>query len=184
MSKKEPIDLKERNNEKIEEHYTSLIDEFRRQKIIYASRRIKANSIDDVWNALEKTISKTFKIKRDLKKNIEFGIKIRGMYTKYLLEEHDREKFEISIFWINTNDKYWLHYHIVPTIFKNTFKIKFKEIIHREQTFFGLADTAGTLLLKYSFRKNTNMFLRSMKEVIKLQINENENSSIEPEPLY
>ncbi|MGL5732888.1 MAG: hypothetical protein ACRCXE_02375, partial [Metamycoplasmataceae bacterium] len=63
-------DLKEKSTEEKEEHYTSLIDEFRRQKIVYANRKIKADSIDDVWNALEKTIAKTFKIKRELKKDI------------------------------------------------------------------------------------------------------------------
>ncbi|MGL5733112.1 MAG: hypothetical protein ACRCXE_03510, partial [Metamycoplasmataceae bacterium] len=129
-------------------------------------RKIKADSIDDVWNALEKTIAKTFKIKRELKKDIEFGIKIRGVYTKYLLEEHDKEKYEISIFWLNANDKYWLHYRIVPSMFKGSYKVKFKEIVHREQTFFGLADTAGTFLLRHSFRKNANMFIKSMKVII------------------
>ncbi|MGL6125163.1 MAG: hypothetical protein ACRC1F_01585 [Metamycoplasmataceae bacterium] len=166
MSKKENVNLRERSDEERVENYSSLIDEFRRQKIIYASRRIKADSIEEVWNAIEKTISKTFRIKRELKKDMEFGIKIKGLYTKFLLEEHNKEKFEISIFWINANDKYWLHYQIVPTMFKKTFKIKFKEIIHRDQTFFGLADTAGELLLKFSFRKNTNMFIKSMKEII------------------
>ncbi|MGL5617443.1 MAG: hypothetical protein ACRCWU_00075 [Metamycoplasmataceae bacterium] len=159
-------DLKDRSNEEKDVNYTSLIDEFRRQKIVYANRRIKADSIDDVWSALEKTIAKTFKIKRELKKDIEFGIKIRGIYTKYLLEEHDKDKYEISIFWLNANDKYWLHYRIVPSMFEGSYKIKFKEIVHREQTFFGLADTAGTFLLKHSFRKNANMFIKSMKSII------------------
>ncbi|MGL5308784.1 MAG: hypothetical protein ACRC9F_01910 [Metamycoplasmataceae bacterium] len=167
-------DLKEKSTEKKEEHYTSLVDEFRRQKIVYANRRIKAESIDEVWIALERTIAKTFRIKRELEKGIEFGIKVRGLYTKYLLEEHDKDKYEIAIFWLNANDKYWLHYRIVPSMFKGSFKIKFKEIVHREQTFFGLADTAGTFLLKHSFRKNANMFIKSMKEIINSSITSDE----------
>jgi hypothetical protein len=93
-------------------------------------------------------------------------MKIRGTYTKYLLEGHDKEKREISIFWMNGKDKYWLHYYIVPTIFKKRFKIKFKEIIYREETFFGLSDVANYALLKYSFLKNCKMFINSMKMVI------------------
>ncbi|MDK2819542.1 MAG: hypothetical protein KFW07_01765 [Mycoplasmataceae bacterium] len=170
--------LKEKNLEEREENYTSLIDEFRRQKIIYKSMSFKASSIDIVWDALEKTISKTFKIKRELIKDIEFGIKVRGVFTKYLLEEHDKEKREISIFWLNSNDKYWLHYKIVPTISKKKFKIRFKEIIYRDQTFFGLADTAGLLLLKYSFRKNTKMFANGIKSIIKNGSEEVENNSL------
>ena len=164
---KEKIDLKEKNKEENEEIYTSLIDEFRRQKIVYNSKKIKADSIDVVWEALEATIRKTFKIKRELEKDIEFGIKIRGVYTKYLMEEHNPEKKEISIFWMHTNDKYWLHYQITTTMFKRVFKIKFKEIIYREQTFFGLSDSVGYILLKYSFLKNTKMFINSMKLIIK-----------------
>ncbi|MGL5591069.1 MAG: hypothetical protein ACRDCH_03310 [Metamycoplasmataceae bacterium] len=166
--------LKDRSTEEKEENYTSLIDEFRRQKIVYANRKIKADSIDDVWRALEKTIAKTFRIKRELKKDIEFGIKIKGLYTKYLLEEHNHEKYEISIFWLNGNDKYWLHYRIVPSMFKGSFKVKFKEIIHREQTFFGLADTAGTFLLKHSFRKNANTFIKGMKAILNSTEEEND----------
>ena len=163
---KEKIDLKEKNKEEHEEIYTSLIDEFRRQKIVYNSKKMKAESIDHVWSVLEETIRKTFKVKRELKKDIEFGIKVRGVYTKYLLEEHNKEKYEISIFWMHNVDKYWLQYQIVPTMFKKVFKIKFKEIIYREQTFFGLSDTFGYLLLKHSFLKNTKMFANSMKLLI------------------
>lgn len=170
-------DLKEKNVEEREENYTSLIDEFRRQKIVYKSMSFKSDSIDIVWDALEKTISKTFKIKRALAKDIEFGIKVRGVFTKYLLEEHSKEKHEISIFWLNNNDKYWLHYKVVPTMLKKRFKIRFKEIIYREQTFFGLPDTAGLLLLKYSFRKNTKMFANGIKSIIK-------NGSEEPENIH
>jgi hypothetical protein len=47
-SPKEKIDLKEKNKEENEEIYTSLIDEFRRQKIVYNSKKIKADSIDVV----------------------------------------------------------------------------------------------------------------------------------------
>ena len=148
------------------ENYTSLIDEFRRQKIIFNSRKIKSDSIDIVWEALEQTMRKTFKIKRELKKGIEFGIKVRGLYTKYLMEEYDKDKYEIVIFWLNAKDKYWLHSRIVPTMFKKTFKIKFKEIVYREQTFFGLSDTVGLFLLKYSFRKNTKMFKNSINSII------------------
>lgn len=173
MDTKDKVNLKDKNNEERKENYTSLIDEFRRQKIVYGSKRIKAESIDYVWEALEKTISKTFKIKRELKKDIEFGIKIKGIYTKYLLEEHNKEKFEISIFWLNAKDKYWLHYQVVPTMFKKIFKIKFKEIIYREQTFFGLSDTVGLAMLKLSFRKNTKMFINSMKSIIDSEIIEN-----------
>jgi hypothetical protein len=52
-------------------------------------------------------------------------------------------------------------------MFKRVFKIKFKEIIYREQTFFGLSDSVGYILLKYSFLKNTKMFINSMKLIIK-----------------
>ncbi|MGL5205163.1 MAG: hypothetical protein ACRC63_02845 [Metamycoplasmataceae bacterium] len=171
--------LEEKNieeKEKNEENYTSLVDEFRRQKVVYANRKIKADSIDDVWIALEKTIARTFKIKRELKKDIEFGMKIRGIYTKYILEEHDKDKYEIVIFWLNAKDKYWLHYRIVPSMFKGSFKIKFKEIVHREQTFFGLADASGLFILKHSFRKNANMFIKSMKVI--LDSNEIDNDEL------
>lgn len=164
--KKEKIDLKYESEKEVEENYSSLVDEFRRQKIVYISKTFKAKNIELVWEALGQTIAKTFKIKRNLKENIEFGIKVKGVFTKYLLEEFNAEKYEISIFWLNAQDKYWLHYKITNTMFKNKFKIKFKEIVHREQTFFGLADTAGLFLLKYSFRKNAKMFSNSIKSII------------------
>ncbi len=177
-NKKEKVNLQEKNKEENKEIYTSLIDEFRRQKIVYKSRKIKADSIEIVWDALEETIRKTFNIKRELIKNIEFGIKIKGIYTKYLLEEHNKEKYESSIFWVHAKDKYWLHYQIVPTMFKHVFKIKFKEVIYREQTFFGLSDTVGHTLLKHSFSKNTKMFVNSMKSIINKENNEDIKENI------
>lgn len=169
---KEKIDLKQESKNIVDENYTSLVDEFRRQKIVYRSKTFKADTIDIVWDALGQTIAKTFKIKRKLKENIEFGIKVKGVFTKYILESYNQEKYEIAIFWLNAKDKYWLHYKIIPTVFNNKFKIKFKEIVHREQTFFGLADTAGLFLLKFSFRKNVKMFADSINSII------SENKSI------
>jgi hypothetical protein len=44
--KQEKIDLKEKSKEENVEIYTSLIDEFRRQKIVYNTKRINGDSID------------------------------------------------------------------------------------------------------------------------------------------
>jgi len=83
--KKDKINLRDKSEEEKQENYTSLIDEFRRQKIIYNSKVFKADSINLVWRALEQTIAKTFRIKRELKQDIEFGIKVKGVLKKYLL---------------------------------------------------------------------------------------------------
>ncbi|MGL4343497.1 MAG: hypothetical protein ACRCRZ_02950 [Metamycoplasmataceae bacterium] len=150
-----------------EKKYNSLVDEYRRGKSVYKTKYFKVENIDFLWEAFEQTFKKTFRIKRELAKDLKFSLKIRGIHSNYTISELDKEKYILVIKWINGEDQYWLEYKIKKTINKKKFKIKFKEILYRQQTIFGLSDTIGLFLFKRNFKKNCKIFSLGVKEFLK-----------------
>ncbi|MGL5357696.1 MAG: peptide chain release factor N(5)-glutamine methyltransferase [Metamycoplasmataceae bacterium] len=162
--------------------YTSLVDEYRRSKVIYVIKKFrrkinfdffylfffsdkkpkflspKINS-DQLWDSFILAFKRTFKIKRELEKDLEFGLKTKGIFTKYKIENFLPEDYYLLVSWKNGNDKYWLEYRIYP----NKPKIKIREIIKREKTIWGLSDNAGMFLYKLAFNKNMRNFCDSIR---------------------
>ncbi len=149
-------------NVNAEDNYNSIIDEYRRNKILYASKFFKINE-DELFNILEIVIKKSFKIKRDLENELKFNFKNNNNTLNYVVEKYDPIEKEIILKWQVDKDKYWLNYKI-KKIGKNS-KINYKQVIFRERTFFGFQDIVGMYLYKNNFKKNIKSFNKSIEHV-------------------
>ena len=140
-------------------NYNSMIDEYRRNKILYSSKKFKIDS-DELFLILENVIKKTFKIKRDLEEGLRFKFKQENITLDYEFEKCDSVEKEIIITWKINNDQYWLHFKIKNGRSKS--KINYKQIIFRDKTFFAFQDTVGLFYYKMSFNKNVKQFNKSI----------------------
>ncbi|MGL4647506.1 MAG: hypothetical protein ACRCVI_02160 [Mycoplasmoidaceae bacterium] len=144
------------------DNYNSMVDEFRRNKILYGSKRFNI-PVDELFKILEIVVKKTFKIKRELENGLKFHSKNKKVTLYYEIEKYDPEAKEIIIHWTVDNDKYWLSYKVKGN--EKRGKINYKQIIFREKTFFGMQDAVGMHLYKMSFRKNVRAFNKSINHV-------------------
>ncbi|MGL4357805.1 MAG: hypothetical protein ACRCSY_03800 [Cetobacterium sp.] len=77
-------------------NYNSMIDEYRRNKILYSSKKFKINE-DELFLIISNVIKKTFKIKRDLEQGLKFKFKQENMTLDYEFEKYSLEEKEIII---------------------------------------------------------------------------------------
>lgn len=140
-------------------NYNSMIDEYRRNKILYSSKKFKIDS-DELFLIMGNVIKKTFKIKRDLEEGLKFKFKQENMTLDYEFEKYNKDDKEIIITWKVDKDQYWLYFKIKKSMSKS--KINYKQVIFRDKTFFGFQDTVGLFYYKMSFRKNVKQFNKSI----------------------
>ncbi|MGL5246360.1 MAG: hypothetical protein ACRC8C_02200 [Mycoplasmoidaceae bacterium] len=143
-------------------NYNSMIDEYRRNKILYSSKKFKINE-DELFLIITNVIKKTFKIKRDLEEGLKFKFKQENMSLDYEFEKYSKEEKEIIITWKVENDQYWLYFKVKKSIWKS--KVNYKQVIFRDKTFFGFQDTVGLFYYKMSFKKNVKQFNNSIKHL-------------------
>ena len=73
-----------------------MIDEYRRNKILYSSKKFKIDS-DELVSVLANVIKKTFKIMRDLEEGLRFKFKQENITLDYEFEKCDSVEKEIII---------------------------------------------------------------------------------------
>ncbi|MGL5640414.1 MAG: hypothetical protein ACRDCD_02030 [Mycoplasmoidaceae bacterium] len=143
-------------------NYNSMIDEYRRNKILYSSKKFKINE-DELFLIISNVIKKTFKIKRDLEQGLKFKFKQENMTLDYEFEKYSLEEKEIIITWKLENDQYWLYFKVKKSMSKS--KVNYKQVIFRNKTFFGFQDQVGLFYYKMSFKKNIKQFNNSIKHL-------------------
>lgn len=155
-----------KNNEESKKN-TSVVDEFNKNKRIFKKLRFKTNDIDFLWNSFLKAFKKTFHINKDLYKGLEFGLKIKSIYSKYEIETFDENKKILQIKWNQDKDKYWMKFQIKKSFLIPRSFIKVTEHIYRNTPFFGLQDTAGLMWLKKNFKNEMKNFKQSINIILK-----------------
>lgn len=153
--------------------YSSIVDEFHRHKRIIKKFHFYKISTDDLWNAFLIAFQKTFKIKQELSLDLEFGLKVQSIYTKYQITTYQPDQQVLQIDWKNGHDQYWMKFKIRKTIFKNHL-LKITQHIYKSTPFWGLQDIAGIWLFKKNFKKQMKQFVKGMKLIINNQIDLNE----------
>lgn len=148
-----------------EPKYNSIVDEFRRHKRLSKKFSLAKNNLDFVWECLLTTFKATFKVKRDLEVDLEFGLKIQNIHTNYKITTFDPITKELQIDWKNHQDIYWLKFKIKKSICNKPI-IKITQHIYRATPFWGLQDVAGMWLLKKNFKKQMKQFVKALKLVI------------------
>ncbi|MGL4616800.1 MAG: hypothetical protein ACRCUM_01045 [Mycoplasmoidaceae bacterium] len=143
-------------------NYNSMIDEYRRNKILYASKKFKINE-NELFLIMTNVIKKTFRIRRDLEDGLEFKFKQDNITLNYEFEKYSKEDKEIIITWKVDKDQYWLYFKVKKGMFKS--KINYKQVIFRDKTFFGFQDQVGLFYYKMSFKKNVKQFNNSIKHL-------------------
>ena len=77
-------------------NYNPMIDEYRRNKILYSTKKFKIDS-DELFSILKNVIKKTFKIKRDLEERLRFKFKQANIPLDYEIEKCESVEKEIII---------------------------------------------------------------------------------------
>lgn len=146
--------------------YISLIDEYRRFK--YFRYQTKFDLPDDnlLFDYLILSFKHMFKIKREVVEGLEFGLNVKNTYTDYIIKEINYKTHHIQLDWNVDNDIYKLEFDVRKVGSKKT-KLMFKQMIHREKTFFGMADYAGIFLYKRAFKSNMKTFAAYIEILIK-----------------
>lgn len=155
----------QKNKLETEKKYNSIVDEFRRHKRLAKKFRLTKKDCNFIWDCLLTTFKATFKIKRDLELNLEFGLKIQNIHTNYKITTFDPTTKELQIDWKNHQDLYWLKFKIKKSILNKPI-IKITEHVYRSTPFWGLQDVAGIWLLKKNFKKQMKQFVKGLKLVI------------------
>lgn len=146
-------------------NYNSLIDDYRRTKILYKFIYFKLDK-DILFELLIQTLSKTFKISNQLSIGVKFNLKINNINTFHEIVEFDLDNRIIELEWNLDGDYYYLIFQVKKWLFSKKYSfIKCKQVITRQKTFFGIQDFIGFHLYKKSFYKNVKNIKKSLKKL-------------------
>ncbi|MGL4948477.1 MAG: hypothetical protein ACRC42_03775 [Mycoplasma sp.] len=148
-----------------DQKYTSLIDEYRRIRYFKYNETFKVDSADELFKLLQDSFKHMFSIKRELVSGLKFEHKIKNTHATYTLEEIDPTKHYILLKWNVENDVYNLEFQIKKTSNEKKFRLKFRQYLKRDITFFGMADYAGVVLYKQSFKSNMKTFCAHIRYI-------------------
>ncbi|MGL4951552.1 MAG: hypothetical protein ACRC4L_01055, partial [Mycoplasma sp.] len=103
-----------------------------------------------------------FKIKRDLEVGMKVGLNVKNTHADYEITDLDSAKKYLSVKWEVENDLYNLEFEVKKFGSKHSI-IKFRQYLKRDKTFFGLADYAGLVIYRRSFKQNMKAFVSHIK---------------------
>lgn len=146
--------------------YNSLVDEYRRIKYFLYKKKFIVENKEILVELLVSCLKHMFKVKREFKVGIEFGLNVKNTYTLYKLIEIDKQAGYIAIEWSVDNDEYLLEFNVKKRTSSKKGKIVFKQRIEREKTFFGMADYIGVIIYKKAFKSNMKAFCGYINHLI------------------
>lgn len=146
--------------------YNSLVDEYRRIKYFLYKKKFVVENKEILVELLVSCLKHMFKVKREFKVGIEFGLNVKNTYTLYKLIEIDKQAGYIAIEWSVDNDEYLLEFNVKKSTSSKKGKIVFKQRIEREKTFFGMADYIGVIIYKKAFKSNMKAFCGYINHLI------------------
>lgn len=152
--------------DKKEIKYNSLVDEYRRIKYFVYKKSFTVEDQDILFELLVSCLKHMFKVKREFKAGIEFGLNVKNTYTLYTLTKIEKQDGYITLEWSVDNDEYLLEFKVKKRTNSKKGKIIFKQRIEREKTFFGMADYIGVIIYQKAFKSNMKAFCGYINQLI------------------